>query len=121
LATKDKQSFQRFLAYVTECGLEAPLRAIALRHAVTLQEAHSDARSPSVVGARVEMWYWLTTEVGRTPAEVAAIFGRDRGAVFAALKKLQATASELERELAPDTVTSVVKLARIAGRQRKCG
>lgn len=114
---RDKQSFRRFHLYVEECGLDEPLRAIGRHHGVTLFEAYSDARGPSVVAARIEMWHWLVSEMGKSPAEVAAMFDRDRGAVTAALKKLHERARALEVAVVPGEVAT--KLARLVVRERK--
>ncbi len=114
---KDKLGFRNFCVYLEEAGLDLALREIARRHGVTLYEAYSDARGPAVVAARTEMWYHLTTSVGRSPAEVAKIFDRDRGAVAASLKKLHATAAQLALEITPGTATSVVRLVVSEGRR----
>jgi hypothetical protein len=117
---RDKATFCRFQLYLEECGLDEPLRAIGRRHGVTLFEVYSSVRGPSVVAARIEMWHWLIAEMGKSPAEVAVMFDRDRGAVAAAMKNLEACARALAAELEPgEAMAKIARLAVREGRQRR--
>ena len=116
--SRDKQGYRGFLRYLEECALDGPLRAIGQRHGVSLQEAYSNARGRSVVAARLEMWHWLTSEMGRSPGEIAKIFDRDRGAVAFALKRLRECAEQLELSVDAGTVTAISRHVAGAGSGR---
>jgi len=119
MRTRDKQGYRGFLRYLEECALEEALRAIGHRHGVSLQEAYSDARGKSVVAARIEMWHWLTSEMGRSPGEIAKIFDRDRGAVAFALKRLRECAEQLALPVEAGTMATIARHMLTEGRKRR--
>lgn len=116
--SRDKQGYRAFVRYLGECGLEETLRGIARHHGVSLQEVYSNARGKSIIAARVDMWHWLTSEMGRSPGEIAKMFDRDRGAVSAALKSLRECAEQLALPVTTSTVPTIVRHMVREGRKR---
>ncbi len=120
---RDQEGYVRFLYYLDETGLDVELRAICLRHHVTPKDVYLDTKGPTVHAARLEIWWWLTSTIGKSTGEVARIFDRDGSSVLYAIKRLRETAASMTVELdamrVPDVARDVALTA--ASSQRRNG
>lgn len=106
---RDESSFLLFHAYISEVQLESELRAICLRHRVTLRDVYLDIRQPSAHAARLEVWWWMVTKIQKSPREVARIFHRDGSSILYALRRLHERADMMMVVLTEETINPVSK------------
>ncbi len=102
--TRDKAGYQRFHEYLVEVGLEPQIRCICLQHTVTPRDIYLDTLGPSATGARLEVWWWLMKEIGKSKSEIGKLFDRDPTSVTHALKRLYKTADAADRDVEAATV-----------------
>lgn len=114
---RSKAGFRRFYAYAEEVGLKEPLSALVARHESTLFAIYMDEPTVSATAARLEVWWYLVTETGRSAAEVAELFDRNRSSVVHGLRLLKAKAEQLTVRVAPDTIGVLARL--VAGPRRR--
>lgn len=105
--TEDRSCF--FLAYLAETGLDVELRAICLRHFVSLRNVYLDGRDPTIVAARLECWFWLSTRARKSASEIARIFDRDNASVHHGLKKLREMAAKMNVPLDAEHASEVAR------------
>lgn len=96
---RDNDGYERFFAHVTEAGFAEDLKAICLRHHVTLKEIYLDTRGPTVYAARLEAWWWMTSAIHKSSSEIARIFDRDPSSILHALTRLKEAAQALGESL----------------------
>lgn len=101
---RTKEGFRRFFAYLEETGLKYPLRLITRNHGTTLFDVYMDVSLPGAVAARYEIWWYLTADAHRSPAEVADLFDRNRSSVVFVFRRLRELAEERTVSVAPDTI-----------------
>ena len=105
---RDNVAFEAFSSYIAECGLEGDMRAVCLKHRVTLRDIFLDARGPTVHAARMEIWRNLTS-FGKSSNEVGTIFFRDATSVQHAMKRMNERACEMGVPLDADHVHDVAR------------
>lgn len=105
---RDNAGFESFSTYIVDCGLEADMRAVCLKHRVTLRDIFLDARGPTVHAARLEVW-WGLIHFGKSSHEIGTIFFRDPTSVQHAMKRMMERACELGIPLDVDHVHDVAR------------
>jgi hypothetical protein len=113
---RTKEGFRRFFRELEETGLKLPLRRILEAHGSDFYAVYMDAPGPATTSARVEIWWYLTSQTHRSTAEVAMLFDRNHASVAHALRLLREKAEECTVSVAPDTVRV---LARMIGWKRR--
>lgn len=109
MARRDEQGYLRFIAYLGESGLEPSVRGICLRHATTPRDIYLDTQGPTITAARLEVWWWLTVELGKSAGEIGLIFDRNQGSIRYALRRLGEAAVAMGAELDRDRVEAVAR------------
>lgn len=89
------------------------VRAICRKHFVRTQEIYLDAKSASIIAARLEVWHWLTL-IGKSHGDIARLFDRDPSSVHYAMQKLTARAATEHVTL---DATSAEHIARALGQE----
>ena len=104
--------YYRFAGYLADAGLEAGIRAVCARHFVSLRQVYEGERGQTVQAARLEAWWWLTSEIGKSAAEVGRIFDVDSTTVIKGLRRLREAVEEsgIQYEVAqPSVIVAAAK------------
>lgn len=115
---RTEEGFRNFSGYVEETGLFADLKAICLRHHVTLRDVYLDTKGPTVYAARLEVWWWLYSTIKKSTFEIARLFDRDDSTISYALIKLRARATELGHVLEDNVHDTARAIAERTTRSR---
>lgn len=105
---RDEATFQIFLAYITEIGLEQEIRSVCLKYFVTLRDIYLDVRGPSVHAARLEVWFWMSYRYRKSNGEIGVLFNREGNSVMHALRKVKEKSLQYGMQL-PDDITEITK------------
>lgn len=114
MPSRNKEGFRRFFGYLEEVGLTEPLREICKAHCTSLMEIYLDTVGQSSLAARLEVWWWLKTEIGKSDAEIGRMFDRDASSVHYGQKKVRDVIRE--REWPPGEVVARTAARIVAAR-----
>lgn len=103
--------FKRFFAHLEETKLKGPLRAITKHHDTFIFDIYTDVNMENVRAARIEAWWYLVAETGRTVKQVAELFDRTPRAIAQALQLLENRAEAMTVAVAADTVAVLARQA----------
>jgi hypothetical protein len=106
---RDEAGYAVLEKHLTESGLEVSVKEICKSHFTSLRHIYLDTRGPSVLAARIEVWWTLMKVYGKAHAEIGTIFNRDRSSISWALRRLYIMADGKQRDV---EVASVHELAK---------
>lgn len=109
---RTEETFRAFESYLGESGLILDVQPILLHHRTTLRDVYLHEHVSSAKVARVEIWWMLHRELGRSIYEIARLFHMTARPVSKRLQEVEeaalAAGAPLTRESARESARLIV-------------